>query len=67
MLKGADIASKPGALAHLRSKVGIIYTKRGRIAMTITCEDLPEVYTDDHPGTLLMSRLSLLLLDGLGK
>ena len=67
-LKGVDIASKPGALDHLRSDVGIIYPKRGRIALAITCEDIPEVdYTNDNPGNLLMSRLSLLLLDGLGK
>ncbi|MFN7947133.1 MAG: serine hydrolase [Blastocatellia bacterium] len=67
-LKGVEIASKPGALDHLRSDVGIIYTPRGRIAMAITCEDIPEIdYTNDNPGNLLMSRLSLLLIDGLGK
>ncbi len=67
-LKGVEIASKPGALDHLRSDVGIIYTPRGRVAMAITCEDLPEIdYTNDNPGNLLMSRLSRLLIDGLGK
>ncbi|HZS09942.1 MAG TPA: serine hydrolase [Blastocatellia bacterium] len=67
-LKDVEIASKPGSLDHLRSDVGIIYTKRGRIAMAITCEDIPEVdYTNDNPGNLLMSRLSLILIDGLGK
>ncbi|HWQ36016.1 MAG TPA: serine hydrolase [Blastocatellia bacterium] len=67
-LKGVEIASKPGALDHLRSDVGIIYTPRGRIAMAITCEDIPEVdYTSDNPGNLLMSRLSLLLIEGLGR
>jgi len=67
-LKGVEIASKPGALDHLRSDVGIIYTPRGRIAMAITCEDIPEIdYTSDNPGNLLMSRLSLLLIEGLGR
>lgn len=67
-LKGVEIASKPGALDHLRSDVGIIYTPRGRVAMAITCEDIPEIdYTNDNPGNLLMSRLSLLLIDGLGR
>lgn len=67
-LKGVVIASKPGALDRLRSDVGIIYTKQGRIAMAITCDDMPEVeWTDDNPGYLLMSRLSLILIDGLKK
>jgi beta-lactamase class A len=67
-LKGATIASKPGALDHLRSDVGIIYSPRGRIAMAITCEDIPDIdWTNDNPAYLLMSRLSLLLIDGLGR
>ncbi len=62
------IASKHGALDQLRSDVGIIYTKRGPIAMAITCDDMPEVnWTDDNPGFLMLSRLSLMLIDGLGK
>jgi beta-lactamase class A len=67
-LRGVPLATKPGALDHLRSDVGIVYSPRGRIAMAITCEDLPEVdYTPDNPGHLLISRLSLLLEDGLGR
>ncbi|MFL6208884.1 MAG: serine hydrolase [Pyrinomonadaceae bacterium] len=62
------IASKHGALDRLRSDVGIIYTKRGPIAMAITADDMPDVnWTDDNPGFLLLSRLSLILIDGLGK
>jgi beta-lactamase class A len=61
-------ATKSGALDHLRSDVGIIYSGRGRIAMAITCDDIPEVdWTVDNPGYLLMSRLSLILIEGLGK
>lgn len=61
------IASKSGALDHLRSDVAIVYAKGGPIAMAITCDDIPEVnYTNDNPGDLLISRLSLLLLERLG-
>jgi beta-lactamase class A len=61
------MATKYGALDHLRSAVGIIYVKQGRIAMAITCDDVPEVnWSVDNPAYLLMSRLSLLLIDGLG-
>jgi beta-lactamase class A len=60
------MASKYGALDHLRSCVAIIYSKRGRIAMAITVDDMPEVmWSVDNPGYLLMSRLSLILLEGL--
>lgn len=66
-LKGAVAATKPGALDHLRSDVGVVETENGRIAMAITLEDLPEVdYTVDNPGLLLLSRLSAVLLEGLG-
>jgi beta-lactamase class A len=62
-MKDVKIASKSGALDHLRSDVGIIYSKRGPIAMAITVEDIPEVaYTPDNPGALLISALSEILL-----
>ncbi len=61
-------ATKSGALDALRSNVGIIYHPRGRIAMAITCQEMPEVmWTVDNPALLLMSRLSNILIDGLGK
>lgn len=67
-LNGVDMATKSGALDRLRSNVGIIYSKRGRIAMAITCDDMPEIdWTDDNAAYLMMSRLSLILIDGLGK
>jgi beta-lactamase class A len=67
-LRGVPMATKYGALDPLRSCVAIIYSKRGRIAMAITCDDMPEVdWSVDNPGYLLMSRLSLILVDGLGK
>lgn len=65
-LRGVPVASKPGALDRLRSDVGIVYAPRGRIALAITCEDLPETdYTPDNPAYGLLSRLSLALVEGL--
>lgn len=61
-------ATKSGALDALRSNVGLIYHPRGRIAMAITCDEMPEpIWTVDNPALLLMSRLSDVLIDGLGK
>jgi beta-lactamase class A len=65
----ADVpmASKYGALDHLRSCVALVYSKRGKIAIAITVDDMPEVsWSVDNPGYLLMSRLSLILIDSLG-
>jgi beta-lactamase class A len=61
-------ATKSGALDALRSNIGILYHPRGRIALAITCSEMPEVnWTVDNPALLLMSRLSDVLVDGLGK
>lgn len=61
------MASKYGALDQLRSAVGIIYGSKGRIAMAISCDEMPEVmWSVDNPAYLLMSDLSVLLVDGLG-
>lgn len=60
------MASKYGALDALRSCVAILYSKHGRIAIAITVDDMPDVvWSVDNPGYLLMSRLSVILLDGL--
>jgi beta-lactamase class A len=65
-MKDITIASKAGALDHLRSDVGIVYAKRGPIAMAITVEDIPEIdYTADNPGDLLISALSEILVEKL--
>jgi beta-lactamase class A len=67
-LAGVEMATKAGALDRLRSDVGIIYSKRGRIAMAITCDDMPEViWTEENPGYLMLSKLSQILIEGLGK
>src|SRR5215212_2408427 len=61
-------ATKSGALDALRANVGVIYHPRGRIALAVTCDDMPEPdWTPDNPAYLLMSRLSELIIDGLGK
>ncbi len=68
LLDTVPSASKSGALDRLRSDVGIIYTRRGRIAMAITVDDMLEVtYSEDNPGLLLIWRLSKILQEGLAK
>jgi len=65
-LPDLPMASKYGALDRLRSAVGIIYTKKGRIAMAITCDDMPEIiWSVDNPAYLLMGRLSEILVTAL--
>jgi beta-lactamase class A len=65
-MKDIPIASKSGSLDHLRSDVGIVYSKKGPIAMAITAEDIPEVdYGPDNAGDLLISALSEILVNGL--
>jgi beta-lactamase class A len=67
-LNDVAMATKSGALDALRSNVGILYSKRGRIAMAITCDNMPDVdWTADNAGYYMLSRLSLLLIEGLGK
>lgn len=67
-LWNVPMASKYGALDRLRSAVGILYTKNGKIAMAISCDEMPEtMWSVDNPAYLLMSRLSAVLVDGLAK
>lgn len=62
------VASKSGALDRLRADVGIIYTRRGRIAMAITLDDLRTVaYDQENPGLKMLWKLSQILQDGLGR
>lgn len=65
-MKDVTIASKSGSLDHLRSDVGIVYSKGGPIAMAFTVEDIPEInWTPDNPADLLISRLSEIIVDQL--
>ncbi len=62
------VASKSGSLDRLRSDIGIVYTRRGRIAMAITVDDMPVVqYITDNPGQLMIWKLSQILQEGLGR
>jgi beta-lactamase class A len=62
------VASKYGALDRLRSSVALLYTKQGKIALAISCDDMPEIiWSVDNPAYLLMSRLSEVLVNGLAK
>ena len=60
------MASKYGALDRLRSCVAIVYSKRGKIAIAITVDDMPAAnWSVDNPGYLLMARLSAILVEDL--
>jgi beta-lactamase class A len=68
LLDTVPIASKSGSLDRLRSDVGIIYTRRGRIAIAITCDDNPVVhYNWDGEAEELIWRISVLLQAGLAR
>jgi len=56
------VANKAGALDHLRSDVGIVYQKGNRIAMAITCEDVPKIdWTSDNEGLLRIAKIAEIL------
>jgi beta-lactamase class A len=60
------VASKSGALDALRSDVGIVYSKGGPIAMSITVDDMPVTdYSPDNMGEKLIWELATALTDGL--
>jgi beta-lactamase class A len=62
------VASKSGALDRFRADVGIIYTRRGRIAMAIYLDDMHVVeYDQENPGLAMLWKLSQILQDGLGR
>jgi beta-lactamase class A len=62
------VASKSGSLDRLRSDVGIVYSPGGRMAIAITCDDLPKVdYSADNAGNIFISELTGILLEGLAK
>lgn len=66
--ENVSVANKTGALDHLRSDVAVVYSPRGRVAMAITVEDIPEVrYGVENSGLLLISHLASILLNGLGR
>jgi beta-lactamase class A len=65
-MKDTVIASKSGALDHLRSDVAIVYSPHGPVAIAITVNNIKEVdYGPDNPGNLLISKLSGILVEEL--
>ncbi|MCA1624246.1 MAG: class A beta-lactamase-related serine hydrolase [Acidobacteria bacterium] len=68
LLDSTPSASKSGALDRLRSDLGIVYTRRGRIAMAITLDDMPVVhYSQENPGLAMLWKLSQILQEGLAR
>ena len=62
------VASKSGALDRFRADVGIVYTRRGRIAMAIYIDDMRVVaYDQENPGLAMIWKLTQILQDGLAK
>lgn len=60
------VANKTGALDALRSDVGIVYSKKGRVALAITCDGMPKIdYGPDNKGALMIAKLAGILVDGL--
>jgi beta-lactamase class A len=60
------VANKTGGLDALRSDVGIVYSKTGRIAMAITVDGIPQPDDGpDNPGSLLIADLAGMLVRGL--
>ena len=63
-----DVADKPGALDHLRSDVGIVFTKAAPVAIAITCEGMPKVdWSADNAGYVFIADASKLLVEELTK
>ena len=61
-----EVANKTGALDALRSDVGIVYSKSGRIAMAITVDGIAQPdWGPDNPGSLLIADLARMLVRGL--
>lgn len=65
---GIAVADKPGALDHLRSDIGIVYSPAGPVAIAITCEEIPKVdWSPDNSGYLFIAEASKLLVEKLTK
>ncbi len=60
------VASKAGALDHLRSDVAIVYAPHGAVAIAVTVKDIPIVdYGPDNRGNLLISRISEIVVESM--
>ena len=62
------VASKSGALDALRSDVGVVYTKKGRLALAITVDGMKQPdWSPDNAGNRLISEITGYLLAGLAE
>jgi len=60
------VASKSGSLDALRSDVGIVYSKGGRVAIAITVDGMPKIdYSPGNAGNILIADLAGFLVQGL--
>jgi beta-lactamase class A len=65
---GIEVADKPGALDHLRSDVGIVYSRSGPVALAITCEEVPKIdWSPDNSGYLFIAEAAQMLVESLTK
>lgn len=61
-------ASKSGALDRFRADVGIVYTRKGRVAMAIYIDDMRVTgYHQENPGLHMIWKLSQILQEELTK
>ena len=62
------VANKTGALDTLRSDIGIVYSKGGRITMAITVDGIPKPeWSPDNPGVVMIADLAKILVEGMAK
>jgi hypothetical protein len=62
------VANKTGSLNQMRSDVGIVYSPGGRIAIAITCDEIPKTdFSVDNAGEIFIADLTGMLLEGLAK
>jgi hypothetical protein len=63
---GIEVADKNGALDHLRSDVGIVYSKTGAVAIAITCDEIPKIdWSPGNSGYLFIAEASRILVEQL--
>jgi len=64
---GVRRSIKSGALDKLRSDVGILSGPKGKIAFSITVDEMSNTqWSVDNPGLLVLDKVSKILYDGLG-
>ena len=63
-----EVASKHGAMDRMRSDVGVVLTKKGRVVLSVTIDSLPEKdYSPENRGERLISDVTGILLEALAQ